>query len=128
MLDFIASIHPTLSGALGFLLGALVGHRITLSQHRRQEFNAIAGPLREKLIAARGISHWPVYVLSDIEIDRLDPYLGRFGRRSLRRAVEGHRASYKANSHTSDLGHSKLLDPAAVGATLAPILRIVRAR
>ena len=41
-----------LSGIMGLLLGALIGHRLALGRDKRKEFNQVVAPIYERLIQA----------------------------------------------------------------------------
>ena len=50
MTTFLAELNPLLMSALGFLIGLVLGHWLTLGRDRRKEFNEIATPIRSWLL------------------------------------------------------------------------------
>jgi hypothetical protein len=51
---------PIFTGLLGILIGALIGHRLSLGRDKRAEFNEVSSPLyknleHQRLLAKKGI-------------------------------------------------------------------------
>ncbi len=72
-----------LVGFLTFFLGLLLGHRLTVSNERRKEFNEVASPIYRSLeVQRRSLEEgsYPGAVLDEnsfIEIQRRTPYMQR---------------------------------------------------
>jgi hypothetical protein len=77
--------------ALGFLLGALVGHYLSIGRDKRREFNAIADPVRIELRRQSRAVH-PMNS-SSLDFDSIEDQLRWCKRAGFRRAVKKYKAA-----------------------------------
>lgn len=92
-----------LSGIIGLLLGALIGHRLAIGRDKRKEFNQVAAPIYERLIQieeqALNGHVWATW--SEADISRLKPHLTRRERRKLDSLIENYREAIRL-AHTTE--------------------------
>lgn len=93
-----------LSGLLGLLVGALIGHRLALGRDKRKEFNKVAAPIYERLIQAeeqaQNLNVWVTW--DDAEILRLKPHLTNSERKKLDSLFENYREAIRLSHTTED--------------------------
>lgn len=126
--QLVTSIPQSLSAALGFCVGTLFGHRLTLWLDRRREYNDAAEPIREYLI--KSIDRpwadfpWP----TEIEFDRFEHCLPIWKRPRFRRLyVQCHQERDKARRR-DDAGGFSYPDTDAIVAAYRRVLPMTRRR
>lgn len=92
-----------LSGIMGLLLGALIGHRLALGRDKRKEFNQVVAPIYERLIQAeeQALNGHVWATWSEADISRLKPHLTRRERRKLDLLIENYRKAIGL-AHTTE--------------------------
>lgn len=126
--DYLRQVDPLLSGAFGFLCGALIGNRLALGLERRREFNAYAAPIRERLIRIRDHNPLGYLGISAGEIDYLGAYMWPLQRHRLASALERCAEAYKSQQRRSPEGLAYLVDPETVQKAISEILSIIPLR
>lgn len=122
------NLDPALTGALGFFSGLLLGHRLTLGRDKRNEYNNLALPIRERLIAARTDNTPQPCLPSAQELDTLSFYLGLRGKKRLQRALSEYRSAYEQQTRKDSFGQLIWNDPAPALAAIDSLLAAVRLR
>jgi hypothetical protein len=124
----LITLNSALFGGAGFFLGLYIGHRLALGRDRRNEYNEIIEPLRERLVKQRdepGVMSGGT--LSSVELDRLDPYLWRWNRRRVREANDRCKKAreYLRSDRT---GQPFLMDPNGASKASADLLALLPKR
>jgi hypothetical protein len=122
------SIDASLINLLCFLSGLLLGHRLNLLRDRRKEFNDLAGPLRERLLAERAPPIPMRSSLSAAGIDALQFRLFPWHRRGFLRCTERYHQAQQAQQTRDTLGGASYREPKAISATIDALLRYVEPR
>jgi hypothetical protein len=111
-------------GLLTFLLGLIVGHRMTLWRERRKEFNEVAARVRVAL-KSRSQNLRPYFgtagKIAATDMELFEHLLGRWHRPGFRRAWANYEAACKETVQDT-LGRSSYPNPEAISAALERVV------
>ncbi len=128
ILDAFRSANPVLLNSASFLIGLLCGYWTTLYLDRRKEFNAVVGPIRDRLLAMRE-DIWPAMrPVSASELDQLEPRLFALQRWRLRAALAAYQQDYESQQYRDSHGQQLVRDPAAFAPHIERLLAILKRR
>lgn len=117
-------------GLFTFLLGLVLGHRLTLWREQRREFNEVATRVRVAL-RARLSNPSPYFGtagrIDASDLEMLEHLLGPWGRTKYRKAKDDYEAECK-KTRSDTLGQVSYENPSVISSELAKVLKTISLR